>query len=57
MPSYPHVGLDLHEKTISYCVKWHDGEILDEGVLVSNRQALADWVHRMDGPWRDGDAV
>ena len=26
-----YIGLDIHKKTISYCVKQGDGKILDEG--------------------------
>ena len=32
LSSYSYVGLDVHEKTISHCVKRGNGEILDEGV-------------------------
>lgn len=54
MSSYPYVGLDVHKKTISYCVKRDNGEILDEGVVPANRRALAAWAQQFDGPWHGG---
>ena len=56
MPSYPYVGLDVHKKTISYCVKRDNGEILDEGVVPAHRQALAACAEGLDGPWHGGMA-
>lgn len=39
-----YAGLDLHKRTISYCVKAADGTILDEGVMAARRNELADWA-------------
>jgi hypothetical protein len=32
------IGLDIHKKTISYCVKGAAGEVLAEGMISSTRQ-------------------
>ena len=42
MPSMQYVGLDVHKKTISYCVKTKGGTVLDEGVVAATRAALND---------------
>ena len=35
-----YVGLDIHKKTISFCIRQADGTILQEGTLVASCQAL-----------------
>ena len=35
-----YVGLDIHKKSISYCIRQADGTIQEEGQVVANRQAL-----------------
>lgn len=42
-PQY-YAGLDIHKKTISYCVKRADGVVLDEGVIKSTRSELHGWI-------------
>ena len=49
-----YVGLDIHKKTISFCVRQADGTILQEGTLVANCQALDDWLPRVPQPWVAG---
>jgi transposase len=49
-----YVGLDVHRKAISFCVKRADGTIVREGRIASDRQAIADWAKGFDGPWRCG---
>ncbi len=49
----PHyIGFDVHKKTISFCVKTAAGEILEEGVVVSQRPALQQWAMARRQPWR-----
>jgi transposase len=48
------VGLDIHEKTISFCIRQADGTILQEGTLVASSQALDDWLPRVPQPWIAG---
>jgi transposase len=45
------IGLDIHKKTISYCVKDAAGEVLAEGTISSTRQSLDDWMRTLRGPW------
>ena len=42
-PHY-YAGLDIHKKTISYCVKSADGSIREEGVMKSTRSELKRWT-------------
>jgi len=46
-----YVGLDVHKKTIAYCMKLVDGQIVDEGVIKASRKELWKWVRDIDGPW------
>jgi len=48
------VGLDIHKKTISFCIRQADGTILQEGTLVASSQALDDWLPRVPQPWIAG---
>lgn len=61
LSSYSYVGLDVHEKTISHCVKRGNGEILDEGVARLQPPSPGGLDHtggsgarRFDGPWHGG---
>src|SRR5271157_4790778 len=45
------IGLDIHKKTISYCVKDISGKVLSEGKIPATRQGLQDWVGRLAKPW------
>ena len=48
-----YIGFDVHKKTISFCVKTAAGEILEEGVVVSQRPALQQWAMARRQPWRE----
>ena len=39
-----YVGLDVHRKSISFCVKRADGAIVREGKITSTREAIASWL-------------
>jgi Integrase core domain len=45
------IGLDIHKKTISYCVKDISGKVLSEGKIPATRQALQEWVGTLGKPW------
>src|SRR5271170_6922769 len=45
------IGLDIHKKTISYCVKDIGGKVLSEGKLPATRQGLREWVGTLAKPW------
>ena len=46
-----YVGLDVHRKSISFCVKRADGAIVREGKIEATREALTEWARIFDGPW------
>jgi transposase len=46
-----YIGLDIHKKTISYCVKKVDGTIVQEGKIAADRRILFKWVEGLPGPW------
>ncbi len=46
-----YIGLDVHKKTISYCVKHGGGEVHQQGVIHATRDALDDWSRRLPQPW------
>jgi transposase len=51
MTSMNFIGLDIHKKTISYCVKDAAGEVLAEGTISSTRQSLDDWMRTLRESW------
>lgn len=52
METVYYAGLDIHKKTISYCVKAQSGEIVREGSIASRRSELEHWQRSMPAPWR-----
>lgn len=46
-----YVGLDVHKKSISYCVQQYDGTRVAEGTLPARRAALSAWAESLPGPW------
>jgi len=46
-----YAGLDVHRRSISFCVKRADGSIVREGKIASTREAIAEWARAFDGPW------
>jgi transposase len=46
-----YIGLDVHKKAISYCVKTAAGQIVEEGRLEASRAALRRWAERRQQPW------
>ncbi|HEX4168466.1 MAG TPA: IS110 family transposase [Bryobacteraceae bacterium] len=47
-----YIGLDVHKKTISYCVKTAAGEVVEQGRLEASRAALRRWAEGRQLPWR-----
>ena len=39
-----YIGLDVHKKTISYCVKDGSGRVHDEGTIPATRAELDRWL-------------
>jgi transposase len=46
-----YIGLDVHKKTISYCIKTSSGTIEREGKFASRRQGLDCWLKTLPQPW------
>jgi transposase len=46
-----YIGLDIHKKTISFCVKLADGTMVSEGKIVANRASLDRWTAGLPQPW------
>jgi len=51
MKGYYFVGLDVHKKTVSYCVKEEDGTVVDRGKVRATREGLLGWVEGVRRPW------
>lgn len=51
MQSYSYVGLDIHKKSVVYCVKAADGTILDEGTIRATANDLRRWARQLKGRW------
>ena len=49
-PMY-YIGLDVHKRTISYCVKDVSGTIHAEGTLPATRFYLDQWMRTLPQPW------
>jgi transposase len=46
-----YIGLDVHKKTISYCVKEASGQIHKEGKVGATRRELDEWMKTLPRPW------
>src|SRR6516165_2122671 len=45
-----YIGLDVHKKTISYCVKDASGQVHREGKIGATRRELDDWIKTLPQP-------
>ena len=45
-----YIRLDVHQKTISYCVKDAAGQIHHEGKIASTRRELDAWIKTLPQP-------
>jgi len=52
MESIYYIGLDVHKKTIAYCIKTAAGAKLRQGAVAAERKALRQWLSELPGPWR-----
>ena len=46
-----YIGLDIHKKTIAYCIKRIDGSLVQQGTVSAERKALQKWLAELPGPW------
>src|SRR5712671_454468 len=51
METMYYIGLDVHKKTISYCVKDGSGGIYAEGSIPATRLTLDMWMKTLPQPW------
>ena len=51
MQSMYYIGLDVHKRTISYCVKDGSGTIHAEGTIPATRFDLDRWMRTLPQPW------
>src|SRR5438876_10928937 len=49
-PMY-YIGLDVHKRKISYCVKDSGGKVYSEGSLTATRLDLDVWMKTLPQPW------
>jgi transposase len=47
-----YIGFDVHKKTVNFCVKTADGQIVEEGKLAAARTKLREWAAARTGPWQ-----
>ncbi len=47
-----YIGFDVHKKTIQFCTKLADGQIVAEGRIPATHAGLAQWVGRQTRPWK-----
>jgi transposase len=46
-----YIGLDIHKKTIAYCIKRVDGVLVQQGTVAAERKVLSKWLADLPGPW------
>ena len=51
MSTYYYIGLDIHKRTISYCIKAIDGSLIGQGKIEADRKSLDEWAKGLPGPW------
>ena len=47
MNSMNYIGLDIHKKSISCCVRQADGTIIQESTITATRHALDEWMRQL----------
>lgn len=52
MKTIYYVGLDVHKKMITYCIKLKDGNLVARGEVAAERKALNVWARGLEAPWR-----
>jgi hypothetical protein len=51
MQTMYYIGLDVHKRTISYCVKDGSGRVYAEGSVPAARLDLDRWMKTLPQPW------
>jgi transposase len=50
MDNLHYAGLDVHKKTIAFCIKLSDGQIVHQGIVSTNKKELAKWAKELPDP-------
>jgi len=51
MKAIYYIGLDIHKRTIAYCMKRVDGSVVEHGSIAADRKSLLRWLSGIPGPW------
>jgi transposase len=51
MESIYYIGLDVHKKSITYCIKDVTGGVVCQGMVKAERRALQQWLVDLPGSW------
>jgi hypothetical protein len=51
MSTLYYIGLDIHKRVISYCIKAIDGRLIGQGKIEADRKSLDEWVKGLPCPW------
>ncbi|MGB5884567.1 MAG: IS110 family transposase [Desulfobulbales bacterium] len=51
MESIYYIGLDVHKKSIAYCIKTVTGQIVCQGMVKAERRSLRKWLEDIPGSW------
>lgn len=51
MESIYYIGLDVHKKSIAYCIKDISGISVCQGMVKAERRALHQWLVDLPGSW------
>ena len=51
MATMHYVGMDVHKKTIAYCVKTKGGSLRGEGTIDATRAGINEWMETLHKPW------
>ena len=51
MESIYYIGLDVHKKSIAYCIKDVTGGVVCQGTMKAERRALQQWLVDLPGSW------
>lgn len=51
MTAIHYIGLDVHKKSVSYCIKTAAGEVVQEGKVEACRPELRRWAEQQQRPW------
>lgn len=52
MSNIEYIGLDIHRKSVSYCRKRADGEVIAEGRVAARADALRQWAAGLPSAWK-----